>query len=104
MELFSFLNKTTKNMTSVGYFKTTQKHKEVYLNMPLSWIRPILIISLSSLLLSSTLPSPTDSPTNEWDLFPAPTMLLIKKAKETVSGHRKHITLVSISVQLEKQN
>lgn len=44
-------------MTSVGYSKTAQKHKEVYLNMPLSWVRPVLInyfIQFTFIELTST--------------------------------------------------
>lgn len=45
-------------MTLVSLYKTTQRHKKVCLNVPLSWVWPVeIIISFNSYLLSSTLPN-----------------------------------------------
>lgn len=60
-------------MTSVSLYKTTQRHKKVCLNVPLSWVWPVEIsISFNSYLLSSTLPNRVGTGTMEMNEIYSP--------------------------------
>lgn len=71
-------------MTTVGYFKTTQRHRKAYLNVPLPCVQPMLInyfIQCTFTKLESAKSHRYWDHQLEWDLLPALQSLLIKKGK-----------------------